>query len=76
MNAVALCRHHHQMFTAEPVAFTRWLEGHLGEGHLTILAEKRNRLMKTTAAMRKEIAAHYREQFTSMEEGEEFESWT
>ena len=75
MNAVALCRYHHQQFTANPIEFTRWLEGHLGEAHMEILAEKRQHLLKTTKALRKEISDHYREQFNQMGDGEEFVSW-
>lgn len=76
MNAVSLCRHHHMHFTANPIEFTRWLEKHLGHGHLDILREKKNTLMKTNKQLRREIAAHYREQFNHMEDGEDFESWT
>jgi hypothetical protein len=57
MNAVCLCFRCHHEFTANPLDFTRWLEKHLGRGHLAILNEKRNSLLKTTQAMRKDIAA-------------------
>lgn len=76
MNCVCMCYACHRRATENPVDFTRWLEKHLGLTHLRILNEKRQRTMKTTAALRKEIAAHYREQFRLMEDGQEFESWT
>ena len=75
MNAVSLCFSCHHNFTANPLDFTRWLEGHVGHGHLDILNEKRNAMMKTNAALRKEIATHYREQFKEILDGEEFDSW-
>jgi len=74
-NAVALCRACHMRFTANPIDFTRWLEDHIGRQMLEILQEKRQHKLKTTTALRKEIAAHYREQFNGMEYGREFESW-
>lgn len=76
MNAVCLCYKCHMDFTANPLDFHRWLERHLGRGHLDLLREKKNTLMKTTAAMRKEIAAHYRKQLNEFNDGEDFESWT
>ena len=76
MNAVCLSAASHWYFTQNPVDFTRWLEGYLGRAHLDILNEKRRHKLKTTAALRKEIAAHYREQFDLMDDGGEFESWT
>ena len=42
---------------------------------MEILAEKRQHLLKTTKALRKEISDHYREQFNQMGDGEEFVSW-
>lgn len=75
MNAVALCRYHHDYFGSHPLEFQRWLRQHLGEGHLDILREKFNKPMKTNKAMRQEIAKHYRETFRAMEDGEDFISW-
>jgi len=75
MNALCLCFSCHHRFTANPIDFSKWLERHLGRTHLDILNEKRNKTLKTTAQLRKDIAAHYREQFRNMEDGEEFESW-
>jgi len=59
-NAVTLCRYHHQWFGSNPVAFTDWLTAHWGEGHMAILREKSNGLLKTNKALRKEISDHYR----------------
>lgn len=66
-NAVSLCAYHHRYFTEHPVEFTRWLEDHLGQGHLDLLLEKRNGLLRATKDLRKEISAHYRAQFQAYE---------
>lgn len=66
-NAVSLCAYHHRYFTEHPVEFTRWLEGYLGEGHLTRLLEKKNGILRGTKEARKEIAAHYRGQYQAYE---------
>jgi hypothetical protein len=76
MNATCLCAACHRKFTEHPLDHVRWLEKHLGRQHLAILQEKRNTLLKTTKQLRREIAAHYREQFNTMEDGDEFESWS
>ena len=75
MNATCLCAGCHMRFTEQPLEHIRWLEKHLGRAHLDILQEKRNQILKTTKQLRSEIAAHYREQFNQMEDGEDFESW-
>jgi hypothetical protein len=55
------------MFTGEPVKFTRWLENDLlGPVALEILQERSNELVKTNAAYRKEVAAHYRAELKKM----------
>ena len=76
MNAVCLTAHEHRHFTENPLEFHRWLEKHLGQGHLDILREKKNTLMKTNKQLRREIAAHYRQQFNEMQDGEDFISWS
>jgi hypothetical protein len=76
MNSTCLCAACHMRFTENPLDHVRWLEKHLGRQHLAILQEKRNTLLKTTKQLRREIAAHYREQFNTMEDGDEFESWS
>ena len=67
-NALALCYACHQRYTANPLDFRAFLERYLGEGHLELLNERRNRIFKTTKAIRDEIAKHYREEFRRMEE--------
>ena len=61
-NALCLCRHHHDFFGANPVAFTDFLTRHYGQGHMDLLREKASGHMKTTKALRLEISAHYREE--------------
>lgn len=62
-NAVTLCRYHHQWFGSNPVAFTDFLTKIYGEGHMEILREKANSIMKTNKILRKEISDHYRTEF-------------
>lgn len=69
LNALCLCHHCHRTFTENPVDFTKWLQGYVGQGYLDILNEKRNQIFKTTEAARKEIAKHYREQVKLLEAG-------
>ena len=71
-NAVCLCRTCHRKFTENPLDFTHWLNGYLGEGHMQILNEKRNVLMKTNKSLRKEISKHYREEHKKMVEDEHY----
>lgn len=72
-NAVRLCHYCHMKFTANPLEFTKWLEDTLGEGHMDMLREKWQVLMKTNKLLRKEIAKHYREEFKKMDEDENYE---
>ena len=69
LNALCLCRACHQRHGESPVEFTRWLEGYVGRGYLDILNEKKNTILKTTKAYRKEVAAHYRKEIKLMESG-------
>ena len=39
LNALCLCRNCHRHFTANPLDFTKWLEGYVGRGYLDILVE-------------------------------------
>jgi len=66
MNAVCLCHYCHRTFTANPLAFSAWLEQYKGEAHLAILREKWLVLMKTNKLLRAEIAKHYREEHKKM----------
>jgi hypothetical protein len=72
-NAVCLCHYCHMKFTANPLEFTAWLQEELGEGHMEMLREKWQVLMKTNKELRKEIAKHYREEFKKMDEDENYE---
>lgn len=72
-NAVCLCHYCHMQFTANPLEFTAWLEGELGQGHMEMLREKWQVLMKTNKELRKEIAKHYREEFKKMDQDENYE---
>jgi len=71
-NAVSLCYACHQHYGANPVAFTDWLTGFLGSGHMDILVEKKNAIMKTNEALRKQIAEHYREEYKKCESDEDY----
>ena len=62
-NALSLCYSCHQHYGANPVAFTEWLTSYLGKGHMDLLVEKKNSVMKTNDALRKEIARHYKEEY-------------
>jgi hypothetical protein len=72
-NAVCLCHYCHMKFTANPLEFTAWLQEELGEGHMEMLREKWQVLMKTNKELRKEIAKHYREEFKKMDQDENYE---
>jgi hypothetical protein len=69
LNCVVLCHYHHRYFTENPLAFTDWLQGYVGQGYLDILNEKRNTIFKTTSAIRSEIAKHYRAEIKLLEAG-------
>ena len=76
-NAVTLTHASHRYFTENPIAFHDWLESALGEGHMAILREKSQGIMKTTDALRKEIAKHYREELKKFHDDPEYRivSW-
>ena len=67
-NCVSLDYGCHQRFTANPLDFHNWLHSYLGEGHMELLRERRNQILKTNKALRAEIAAHYRQEFRRMTE--------
>ena len=73
MNAVCLCHYCHLTFTANPLDFTAWLEQYKGQGHLDILREKWQVLMKTNKLLRAEIAKHYREEHKKMLASESYD---
>jgi len=45
----------------------------LGEAHLDILREKSQHIFKTTVAVRKEIAKHYREEYRKIEQDPDYQ---
>ena len=71
-NAVCLCHKCHRKFTENPLDFAYWVNSYLGEGHMNILNEKRNVLLKTNQALRKEIATHYRLEYKKMVKDEHY----
>ena len=71
-NAVSLSASSHRYFTENPVEFFHWLDAHLGEGHMEVLSQKRNTILKTTKAIRSEIAAHYRQEYRQAEQDENY----
>ena len=66
-NALCLCRYHHRYFGENPIAFHDFLLKLWGEGHMEILREKANAIMKTNKELRAEISKHYREEFRAAE---------
>lgn len=66
-NAVCLCHWCHRNFTENPVQFSDWLSQYFGEGHMDILREKKNGILKANDQIKKEIAKHYREEYKKME---------
>jgi hypothetical protein len=69
LNGLCLCHTCHRQFTENPLDFTSWLREYVGQGYLDILNEKRNRIFKTTKAIRADIAKHYRNEIKLMESG-------
>jgi hypothetical protein len=72
-NAVSLCAHHHDYFGKNPVEFADWLSQYFGEGHMDLLREKRNEIMKTNKDLRKEISDHYRAEYRKMLDDSEYD---
>lgn len=68
MNAVSLCYACHQYMGSHPIEFWIWLNNELGKGWLEDLRDKFNIPMKTNAALRKQIADHYRKQVRMLEQ--------
>lgn len=66
-NLVTGCSSCHRRWTENPVEFHDFLKMYLGEGHMEILREKAQGVLKTNKALRKEVAAHYRAEFRKME---------
>jgi hypothetical protein len=72
-NAVSLCAYHHDFFGKNPVTFADWLSQYFGEGHMEILREKRNGILKTNQQLRKEISDHYRGEYRKMLDNEDYD---
>lgn len=72
-NCIALCHYHHRYFTEQPIEFRDWLVSVYGEGHMEMLKEKARQIFKSTHAIRKEIAKHYREQYQRKESNPDHE---
>ena len=66
-NAVCLCHWCHRDFTENPLKFTDWLNQYFGEGHMDILREKKNAILKATPDVKKDISKHYREELKKLE---------
>jgi 5-methylcytosine-specific restriction endonuclease McrA len=71
-NCVTLCHYHHRHFTEQPIEFRDWLIRLYGEGHMELLREKSRAIFKSTAAIRKEIAKHYRGEVRRKEADSEY----
>lgn len=65
-NCVALCRECHARFTAEPIEWFEFCHGLLGHEHMAMLRIRKNKVLKTTAQLRKEISDHYRLEYRRM----------
>ena len=66
-NAIAMCSGCHRRMTEHPLEFHDLLTKILGVGHLELLRERRNKILKTNKQLRMDIARHYREEFRRME---------
>jgi hypothetical protein len=67
-----MCHGCHRYYTENPTEFTAWLLEYLGIGHMDMLLEKKNQLMKTNKQLRSEIAKHYRLEHRKMESDEHY----
>ena len=72
-NCVTLCHYHHRHFTEQPIEFRDWLMKHYGAANMELLKEKSREIFKSTAAIRKEIAAHYRQEVRAKEADDNYE---
>ena len=76
-NAITMCHYHHRVMTENPLEMSRLCYQLLGDGHMEILREKSQGIMKTNKLLRSEIAKHYREELKKMEDDPEYQlvSW-
>jgi len=76
-NAVSMCHYCHRMMTESPVTFHDWLRSMYGDDHMDHLRLVSNEIYKTTKLLRKDIAAHYRDEVRQKECDPDYEiqSW-
>lgn len=67
-NCIALCHKCHGQYTREPVDWFRFCEELLGREHMDRLLIKKNVILKTNQALRKQISDHYRLEYHRMRE--------
>lgn len=72
MNLLRGCGSCHRRWTENPIEFADFCDMYLGEAHMEILREKSRGILKTTRALRKEVAAHYRAEYRKMEEDPDY----
>ena len=65
-NAQALCFSCHKWYGENPADSGAWVTNLLGEGHMDLLREKRESMVKVSKLEEKEIAKHYRKQLEIM----------
>jgi hypothetical protein len=70
-----MCRYHHREMGESPARFMDFLEDVYGPGHMDILREKANAIMKTNRELRLEIAKFYREQYRAWEADPDGHQW-
>ncbi len=67
-NAAAHCRGCHGFLSENPDEFMRWIEGHIGEGRIEMLRERRNdNRIKYTKRDKEEIHAHLKSELQRLE---------
>ena len=71
-NAVCLCHWCHRDFTENPLKFTDWLDQYFGSGHLDLLREKKNSLLKANDLVKKEVSDHYRSELRKLEQDDSY----
>ena len=74
-NVQSLCSSCHNWYGENPADSGLWLTRLLGEGHIQLLREKRDSRIKVPKTEEKLISRHYRDQFKTMNDGDDFESW-
>jgi len=76
-NAITMCHYHHRFMTENPLEMSRLCYQLLGDGHMEILREKSQGIMKTDKALRADIAKHYREELKKLQSDDNYQviSW-